>query len=189
MQSKIELRRRFREIRKAAKRNIHSEANICDNILKSDIYLNCDTAYLYAFSGDEADIDRVIADALEKNKKVALPLCTDSEGHMEFYFITDFSDLESGMYSIREPRKDRCVKAESSSRDVCFVPGICFDKYGYRIGYGKGYYDRFLEGFDGLTVGVCFEECLCEALPCDINDKKVNYLITDKKIYVSSKEE
>ena len=116
-------------------------------------------------------------------------MCLDKKGLMEFRFIESISDLKCGMYEIREPDADRCEKADYDSNSLCFVPAICFDKKGYRLGYGKGYYDRFLEHFDGISVGVCFEGCVTEALPRGEHDKKVNYLITDDKIYVLSKEE
>ena len=189
MQSKRELRKKFRGIRKEAKKDTSFEKNLCSNILHSRFYRNSEKVFLYASSGDEADIDAVIHDALINNKKVALPACLDDKGHMEFYFIENISDIESGMYGIREPIKEKCRKAYFDKKTLCFVPAICFDRKGYRIGYGKGYYDRFLESFNGIAVGVCTESCLTDAVPHDEHDKKVNYIITDYKLHTITEEE
>jgi len=74
-------------------------------------------------------------------------------------------------------------EAVFSEKSLCIVPGIAFGKNGERLGYGKGYYDRFLESFKGKTVGLSFEECLSENIPMEAHDRKIDYLVTDKKIY------
>ena len=101
---------------------------------------------------------------------------------MEFYFSLQ-SELKKGMYGIYEPDRDRCEKAVFSNKSLCIVPGVAFGRNGERLGFGKGYYDRFLESFNGITVGLSFEECLSDSIPMEEHDKKIDYLITDKKIY------
>ncbi len=184
--SKTTLRVKYREIRKSITDRRQKENSIAECFLKSELYKSCSSLFLYSAVGSEVDIGSIFKKALSDGKKVAFPLCTDREGSMEFYFVSDGSQLKSGMYGIKEPFKERCVPAESDCASVCIVPGLSFDKSGARLGYGKGYYDRFLEKYKGISVGICFEECVCEALLLNEHDKRVNYLITDKRIYIFS---
>ena len=87
------------------------------------------------------------------------------------------------MYGIYEPDREKCDKAVFTDRTLCIVPGVAFGKKGERLGFGKGYYDRFLEAFTGKTVGMSFEECLTDEIPMEKHDRKMDYLITDEKIY------
>lgn len=181
--NKAQLRLKFLGIRNGVVNRDKKEQAICTQILKSSFYRDCSAVLLYAASGSEASVDSVIFRVLKDGKKVALPLCLDKSGNMEFYYIKRLDDIRKGMYNIREPDPLLCKKAEHDENTLCIVPGICFDRNGNRLGYGKGYYDRFLQKFNGKTVGIAFEECLTDNLITDEFDKKVNYLITDKKIY------
>lgn len=187
--TKTTLRVKYREIRKNIKNKFELEKKICDRFLLSDLYRNCDALFLYSAIGSEVNIDRIIQCALSDRKKVALPVCLDENGTMEFYFIKGLSDIKTGMYGISEPIADCSQRAYSDSSTVCLVPGLCFDRSGGRLGYGKGYYDRFLEQFKGTCVGICLEACIESSLVLDTHDKTVDYLITDKKTYIFSNKE
>ncbi len=181
---KISLRVKFREIRKNTPDRKALEKNIADNLIQSELYKNCSSLFLYSATGSEVGLDTVFSKAISDGKKVAFPLCTDRDGNMEFYYVSDEAKLKCGMYGIKEPIKEVCDVAESDSYSLCLVPGLSFSPNGGRLGYGKGYYDRFLERFKGVSVGICFESCISENLILDEHDIKVNYLITDKKIYI-----
>ncbi len=86
------------------------------------------------------------------------------------------------MYGISEPHEYAC-EYENSSDTLCIVPAICFDKRGFRLGYGKGYYDRFLSTFEGLAIGVVMDEFMVEYLPTLPTDIRVKKIISDKNIY------
>ena len=66
----------------------------------------------------------------------------------------------------------------TSNNCVCIVPGICFDKNGYRIGYGKGYYDKYLSNKSIYKIGICFKECLIDNMPHDLYDIKVDLIVS-----------
>ena len=155
---------------------------ICKKLLGSEIYKNSDEVFLYASAGSEVSTDMILGKAFADGKKVAFPRCMDKEGNMEFYYVKAYDELQIGYYGIMTPPADFCAHF-GSEHTLCIVPGIAFSKDGYRIGYGKGYYDRFLSGFKGVSVGFCYSQCLTDTLPVDETDKKVDYLITDKKIY------
>ncbi len=183
-QEKNLLRKKYRDIRKNITDRSERESIICRTFLESDLYKSAESLFLYSAIGTEVNVDSVFTAALSDGKKVAFPLCLDGEGNMEFYFVSGTTDMKNGMYSISEPVPEKCRKAYSAEKSVCLVPGLSFDKNGGRLGYGKGYYDRFLAGFTGESVGICFEDCVSDSLRLNQFDEKVNYLITDKTIYI-----
>lgn len=122
-----------------------------------------------------------IARCFDAGKAVAVPRCIDGS-NMEFCVIHTFDDLEKGMYGIDEP-KEYCevIKAENAENSVLIVPALCFDTKGYRLGYGKGYYDRFISRYSGFTVGVCYSEFITDDIPIDEYDRCVDIVITEKQ--------
>ncbi len=181
--NKKAVRDKFKKIRNSISDKNKKEKQIKDNVISLGLIENADIIFLYAATGSEVNIDYIAEKALSEDKKVAFPVCIDENGKMEFYFINNLNELNEGMYSIREPNQTTCEKAFFTEKSVCFVPGLCFEKNGGRIGYGKGYYDRFLNKFNGTTVGISFEECVTDELKLEPHDKTVTYLITDKTIY------
>lgn len=122
-----------------------------------------------------------IARCFDVGKTVAVPRCIDGS-NMKFCVIHTFDDLEKGMYGIDEP-KEYCevIKAENAENSVLIVPALCFDTKGYRLGYGKGYYDRFISRYSGFTVGVCYSEFITDDIPIDEYDRCVDIVITEKQ--------
>ena len=182
-EDKKALREKFRAVRKSAKSE-DKDSKIFVLTVESDFFLCADTVFLYCSVGSEADTLRIINYALSAGKRVALPKCTDRNGSMDFYYITDTEkSLTDGMFSLKEPDSDVCDKAYATEASLCIVPALAVDKRGYRLGYGGGYYDRFLSSFKGIRAGLCYEECFCEELPYDEHDIRLNRIITDYKIY------
>lgn len=180
---KAYLREKYRHIRAAAK-NEAKDDRICAFLLDSEIYKGADTLFIYYSVKSEVDTLKIISTALGEGKRVALPKCIDSYGSMEFYFIKSLeTSLEDGYFSLKEPDVLTCEKADFGNNDVCILPAMACDRKGCRLGYGGGYYDRFLSRFNGKTLALCYEECLCDELPCDKYDKKVDMIITNMKIY------
>ena len=126
----------------------------------------------------EVSTREFIARCFDAGKTVAVPRCIDGS-NMKFCVIHTFDDLEKGMYGIDEP-KEYCevIKAENAENSVLIVPALCFDTKGYRLGYGKGYYDRFISSF---TVGVCYSEFITDDIPIDEYDRCVDIVITEKQ--------
>ena len=102
-------------------------------------------------------------------------------GEMIFKYINDENDLEKGVFSVYEP-KSYCTGAEVSPDTVCITPALCYNRQGYRIGYGKGYYDRFFEKNACVKIGLCFEENIIDFNPSE-GDKAVDIIVTDKGVY------
>ena len=96
---------------------------------------------------------------------------------MYFCYVTNLNELTSGKYNIPEPTNENIVTDFDNA--ICIVPGICYDKENYRIGYGKGYYDRFLSKNKIKTIGLCYKECMIEKIDNDKYDYKIDEVITD----------
>ena len=182
MQIKNELRRFYRDKRKTLTDKTIKDELICECFLNSQLYKDSQTLLCYAALKDEINTDRIIEKALEDGKRVALPRCSDLNGNMDFYYIKSLSDLAVGAFGIREPDPDICEKVRSFADCVCLVPALVFDESGYRLGYGKGFYDRFIKKFIFISVGLCYNEFLKDTLPVEEHDEAVDYIATESKI-------
>lgn len=182
MQIKSKLRKEMKARRAEISNKSKKDKLISDIFLNSELYKNCRLLLCYSSCGSEISTSRIISAAFADGKAVAFPLCLDSCGNMEFYFVASFNDLNRGMYGILEPNTDKCRKITDYSDALCLVPGLCFDLKGFRLGYGKGYYDRFLEKFTIKTVGLCYNELIQNSLPIDKYDVSVDYIITQTGI-------
>ena len=97
-----------------------------------------------------------------------------------FYYIESTADLSPGSFSLMEPDPKKCRKVTDFTEGLCIVPGLCFDYEGYRVGFGKGYYDRFLSVFRGTTVGICYSRYTEKLLPRGAHDRHTDILVTEK---------
>lgn len=128
----------------------------------------------YASTPIEVDTRRLIAYCLEKNIPVALPRSGDTE--LSFYYISEKSDLKPGRFNIDEPPIDKPASFDENT--LCVIPALCADGEGYRLGYGRGYYDRFLSGFGGVSVILCYSAFKRE-VPTEPHDVKAKFTIFD----------
>ncbi|MBQ2730361.1 MAG: 5-formyltetrahydrofolate cyclo-ligase [Clostridia bacterium] len=180
MEEKNLLRRRFKEIRAAVgdKKQEYSQ-EICEKAAELSAFHSADTVLLYYAKGNEADLSLLFEKCFSMGKTVGFPRCIDRE-RMVFQRVKDLSELSVGYFGISEPPAD--APPCSLENAICFVPALAFDKDGYRLGYGGGYYDRFLSGFRGTTVGVTFEACLTDRLVREEFDMKTDYIITESQV-------
>ena len=187
---KNELRAKHRRIRQNCPKDIKCslDKRLTERFLSLEEYRNCETLFLFVSSPIEVDTSEILQRAFDDGKRVAVPKCRDKRGFMDFYCITSASQLEKGAFGISEPAEN-CEKVSDLRKGLCIVPGLCFDMSGYRLGFGRGYYDRFLERFSGTTVGLCYSKCIEHQLPTSRYDKPVDILITEKFInYFSDSE-
>lgn len=143
---------------------------------------------MYAPTGEEIDITEIARFALEQGKKVLYPVCSRETHTMVYRRINSLDELTPGAYSIPEPPSD--APDYDPSRDtgsaICFVPGLVYDKTGYRVGYGKGFYDRYLSSFAGCTIGVVYSDYILRTVPRGRFDVKVDILLTEKGVKKTS---
>lgn len=156
------------------------EKKICENIINSASYKYYDTLLLYAALEDEPDLSYLAETAIKDGKRIAYPRCIPESRNMTFRYVTDLSELSVSTYGIKEPGVDAPVFENSDSACcVCFIPAVAVDKHGYRIGYGGGYYDRFLSGFKGTLAAVTFSLLITEKVPHGKYDLKADFTVTE----------
>ena len=151
------------------------DASLCEILSASPLLRRASCVAFYAAVRGEIDL----APLAETLDALGIPLAypiTERGGVMHFHTATP-SELVPGRYGIPEPRSD-APRAPLDAGSVCLVPAVAFDRSGYRVGYGGGYYDRFLAGFSGITVGIA-DKPLDFPLPREEHDLAVDYLLTE----------
>lgn len=128
----------------------------------------------------EVDTFQIIRKAWDEGKRVAIPKCCPDTKTMEFRTLTAFNQLESVYYGLFEPIKGLTEKVEPSQIQLLIVPGLAFTKNGYRVGFGGGYYDRYLQHYNGKTLSLAFQMQLMDTLPFEKHDLPVGKIITEK---------
>lgn len=136
------------------------------------------TILAYWGVGSEIDTRPLLEELLRQGKRVCLPRCLP-EHQMEARRITDLAQLQPDKYGIPAPGAD-CPVVERKDLDLILVPGLCFDSRGNRLGQGGGYYDRYLEDHDGVTLGLCREDFFQVNLPREPLDVWVRYVLTEE---------
>ncbi|MDD9150771.1 5-formyltetrahydrofolate cyclo-ligase [Sporolactobacillus sp. CQH2019] len=131
--------------------------------------------------GREIETKAIILKAWSQKKCVAVPKCEPSAKQLTFYRLESFDQLKIGYFGLMEPEPGKAIKMDKKSLDLVIVPGVVFDRRGYRIGYGGGYYDRFLQNFSGETVSLLLEIQLFDRLPEEGHDQRVDMLITENE--------
>lgn len=149
---------------------------IIDRLKKSDIYKTSENVFLYISYNREVDTYMLLSQCFMDGKKVYAPKVL-SKTNMEFYCIQNEHDLVSGYMGIMEP-SDSCEKA--NTRDGLFImPGLAFDYDFHRIGYGGGFYDRYLSVDNTfIKAALAFDFQLLESIPYEEHDLKPDYIIT-----------
>lgn len=177
--NKIQLRKIFRQRRNNIAARTDKDNKIKERILNMPEIKNSDTVLIYVSCDSETDTRSIIKNLLNMNKKVAVPKCLGN-GMMNFIYINSLDNLVSGTYGIPEPAAGQ--KAVITEKTVCIVPALSFSKNGARLGYGGGYYDRFISANNIYTIGICYDELVSDNLPCENHDVKINTLITEERM-------
>lgn len=180
---KTELRQASRERRAMLSPETKAELDrgIENNVRRLYQYRGANTIMVYVSTAIEIDTRKIIKNAWEDGKKVAVPRCIPETREMEFHYITSFDDLAPGMFSVLEP-DENLPTVQKFDGCLMLVPGFVYDRYGYRLGYGKGYYDRYISRFTGVTVGMCYENEVTYRLQHGRFDRPVSTILTEKRI-------
>ncbi|MDM5315904.1 5-formyltetrahydrofolate cyclo-ligase [Fictibacillus sp. b24] len=127
----------------------------------------------------ELDTSFIIKKAWEEGKKVGVPKCYSAEKQMQFREMRSYDELENVYMDLFEPRMDATQLITSDQIDLIIVPGLVFDRRGYRIGYGGGYYDRYLQTYQGLKISLAYSFQTTDTLPHEEFDIPVDHIITE----------
>ena len=149
---------------------------ICERLIADESFRSANVIFCFISFGSEIDTKRIIETALASGKRVCVPH-TLGNHIMEANEITARTEYRPDRYGIPEPTERHIV--DPSEIDLIIVPGLIFDRRGYRIGYGGGYYDTFLSKCRGTSVGVVFSEFVIDEIVPDEYDRAVDKVVTD----------
>lgn len=179
---KKELRRRVREELSALSRSelVRSDGALFARFLALPQVEAAQTVFAFwGIPGKEPDTSRLIGELVKRGKTVGLPRMLP-EHRMEVRRYDPDRPLVKASFGISEPGED-CPLLDREDIGLVLVPAVCYDRLGHRLGFGGGYYDRWLEGFSGVKVGLCREAVLREAVPTEAHDAKVDILLTERE--------
>ncbi|HET7658702.1 MAG TPA: 5-formyltetrahydrofolate cyclo-ligase [Bacillales bacterium] len=130
----------------------------------------------------EIDTEPLIRIAWEEGKRVAVPKADPKAKTMDFREIRSLGEVEEAFAGIREPILDLTTPVRPSEIDLLVVPGLVFNEKGYRIGFGGGFYDRFLVNFHGKTVSLAFDFQVTYEIPTESFDRTVEMIVTNERV-------
>ncbi|MDO4996223.1 MAG: 5-formyltetrahydrofolate cyclo-ligase [Bacilli bacterium] len=175
---KDDIRKEYLIKRSNIKDRNNKDNNIYNKIINLKIYKESKVIALYNSMSTEVDTKKLIEYSLNKQKIVLLPKVINNK--MIFVRINNNTKYIKSNFGVEEPIN---VKAYNSKIDLMLVPLVVFDETCNRIGYGKGYYDRYLNNKNINTIGIAYEEQKYSIIPQEEHDIKLDQIITDKKVY------
>ena len=183
-ETKENLRRQFLEKRDWLSADLIEIASkqIRKNLGKVESYRKAQTVACYHSAGSEVRTHEIMQEIISHGKILALPR-VDGE-KLVFYEVKKFEDLERGEFGIMEPKQYCPMKNDF---DIIIVPAISMTRTGDRLGYGMGYYDKFLAGKKNTTIALAYSKSIAKNIPRDDLDVKIDIIITEDEIIYSQK--
>lgn len=182
-QTKSELRKHMEALKRSVPLNIKEEydKNIFKNVINSSFYKNASRIFIFVSYNYEADTHNIIKYSLNHGKIICVPKIISKKQGMKAVCIEKFEDLKTGTYGILEPAEDS-VEIEKDKIDTIFLPGLAFDLSGGRIGYGGGFYDRFISDLNNniSKVAICYSFQVIDKVTMEFYDQSINGIITEK---------
>ncbi|MBE6546715.1 MAG: 5-formyltetrahydrofolate cyclo-ligase [Ruminococcaceae bacterium] len=175
------LRAHYRMLRKQISpesRNLLDSALLA-NLAGHSLFQRAEKILFYYPVKGEPNLLPLVKYALQLKKTVAFPRSDTETYTLSFHRISELKELSLGAYDIPEPPEAHPMLTDFSDA-LCIVPALAFDRFGYRLGQGKGFYDRFLATFNGTSVGLLYGRFLTDQLPHDQYDRSVDLMITEK---------
>ncbi|MBF0137350.1 MAG: 5-formyltetrahydrofolate cyclo-ligase [Magnetococcus sp. DMHC-1] len=191
-ESKSDLRTRLRKIRRQMNRHevVSLSRQICARATTLTLYQNARTVGLYVAMDNEVDPSCLLTDALQCNRQVFLPVTNRQEKTLNFVPYRTETPLRKGAYGIPEPapQADTPTLKTAEGLDLLFLPLVGFDRQGVRLGYGGGFFDRFLEPAPRpLLAGLAYGFQEVTAIPGDALDVRLDVVVTEQEILFLTK--
>ncbi len=184
--TKAQIRKKYKTLRAAlSEEQIENQSlAIANQLLKLNIW-DCEFYHIFLTIEEQIEIQtEYILNILSgKDKNIVVSKSNFEDYSMSHFLLTDSTKLKANSYNIPEPVHG--IPIEDSLINVVFIPLLAFDAKGHRIGYGKGFYDRFLANCkpNTLKIGLSFFEPETEEFTASTNDVKLNYCVTPKSVH------
>lgn len=160
----------------------HYSYKIANILYKDEDWLKANVIGITISKEPEVDTYQIIRKAWKAGKEVVAPKCNPMTKTLSFRKITEFSQLESVFYGLLEPIIEKTVEVKPEDIDLLFVPGLAYTREGFRLGFGGGYYDRYLTDYNGKTLSLAFDFQVIPQFPIEKHDIPVSKIITNDEV-------
>lgn len=184
-EQKAELRKIYKEKRASLDPAVKEQydAAVCQRLCSLLSIRYADEVLSFSPLAGEIDVRAFNRYCLENGKDFYLPRCVSGTPEMNFHLVKSLDELEKGSFSINEPSESAPKWENAQGKNaVCIIPAMAYDRNGYRLGYGKGYYDRHLSSKHVLKIGICYTQFLAERIPNGRFDLSVDIIVTEKGV-------
>jgi len=163
----------------------HKSREIARQLLGLPEYIKARTVFIYLSFGNEVDTRQIIERAWQEGKRVVVPVCLPEDKTLLLSELRSYAEIAPGTWNIPEPKAEHQRPVPPSEIDLAVIAGLAFDKRGYRLGYGVGYYDRFLPQLAPTCpkVALAYQFSLTDRLPAEAHDVPMDLIITEEAIY------
>ena len=181
--NKNELRQKYRALRDSFGEEFIKKTSVdaCENLQNTKEFINADTVLLYYPINNEISALPLFENCLKMGKTVAFPVCQTKTSTLIFKKVNSFDDLVPSIFGLFEPKED-CEIVVTTEKTLGITPALAFSCDGHRLGYGKGYYDRFFMNFKGISVGFSYSQLICDKIPHDEHDIPLDMIITESEV-------
>lgn len=181
MKDKKTIRKEILTVRKNLKKDEVEELSVavCGIVREQEVYKKAEDICLYMPINNETDVRYLAEPARREGKRVWLPKVAGSE--MDFYAYDEDTKMIEGAYNIQEPESEEILKPDDNT--LVIMPGAAFSEHRDRIGYGGGYYDKYLEKHPKcMTMAVCYNFQIVDELPAEEHDIKPQAVVSETKV-------
>jgi 5-formyltetrahydrofolate cyclo-ligase len=188
LQDKKQLRNEIRERLKKIPKPLyeHYSYAIAQQLYKDPLWQSSSMIGITISIPPEVDTYQIIRTAWAEGKRIVVPKCLAENKQMDFRELQRFDQLESVYFGLLEPIEAETDFVAKENIDLLIVPGLAFTEAGYRTGVGGGYYDRYLQHYQGRTVSLAFHEQIVPTVPIEAHDIPVGKIITNIGSYSPS---
>ncbi|MDC3415521.1 5-formyltetrahydrofolate cyclo-ligase [Aquibacillus salsiterrae] len=155
------------------------ERKIQTNLIRSSYWEKAQVIGVTISGTYEIDTKPIIELGWSQGKTICVPKCYPKDNMLVFYRLISYEQLEKVYSNLLEPRPIKEMIVKKSDMDLLIVPGMVFDRKGYRIGFGGGYYDRFLKGFSGISLSLAMNEQIVDCIEREPHDLAVDHILTE----------
>ncbi|WP_210365935.1 5-formyltetrahydrofolate cyclo-ligase [Bacillus sp. REN3] len=186
MDEKKDLRKKIQAGLSGISRPLYEDLSyrIANRLYNDEMWESASTIGITISRMPEVETLQVVRKAWEQGKRVTVPKCEPQTKGLDFRELKHFSELESVFFGLLEPIPSETEKVLPSEIDLVIVPGLAFSNEGFRLGFGGGYYDRFLENYKGNTLSLAFRKQLVSNVPIEAHDIPVDRIITEDGVII-----
>lgn len=155
-------------------------SHLLRHLLQIPQFLHAKTIMLYVSKQSEADTHHLFLHILHEGKQVVLPRTNVAKREITPYYVKRDAELDPSSFGVMEPSLE-CKICPTQEIDAIIIPGVAFDEKCNRLGYGLGFYDRFLKEAKGVKIGICADAQILPLIPVEEHDIPMDYVVSEKR--------